>query len=86
MLASASELAPGFYVAEGRCWRMVHDFAGRASHCREPTGWRGRYVNPKGMRWTVWACDRHLEELADVVAVGSPLPDVSHNPARRLTS
>jgi hypothetical protein len=45
---SVPELAPGFYAAEGRCWRMVRSGVGHGIHCREPAGWTGRYVNPKG--------------------------------------
>jgi hypothetical protein len=59
-------LAPGFIVAEGRCWRIVYDFAARGSHCREPVGWSGLYVNPKGKRWTVWSCQDHLVGLDEV--------------------
>ena len=59
-------LASGFYVEEGQCWRMVRTNVGHPSHCQEPVGWRGRYVNPKGKRWTVWSCEWRLEELEEV--------------------
>ncbi len=64
-----SILAPGFYVEEGHCWRMVRTGVGHPSHCPEPAGWTGRYVNPKGQQWTVWACHEHvagLEKIEDV--------------------
>ena len=66
---TASILAPGFYVEEGHCWRMVRTGVGHPSHCPEPAGWTGRYVNPKGQQWTVWACHEHvagLEKIEDV--------------------
>ena len=66
MVTTAPVLAPGFYVEEGRCWRMVDDGVGHASHCRVPAGWTGGYVNPKDRRWQVWSCQEHLDELADV--------------------
>lgn len=74
MATETGTLAPGFYVAEGQCWRMVHDFASRASHCQEPAGWTGCYVNPKGRQWTVWSCQEHLEELEDVRPLGADSP------------
>lgn len=60
------ELAPGFYVGEDRCWRMARSGVGHPSHSPEAAGWTGRYVNPKGKRWTVWSCQEHLEELENV--------------------
>ena len=66
MVAVAPTLAPGFYVDEGQCWRMVRTKVGHPSHCRELAGWTGRYVNPKGREWTVWACHEHLDDLDDV--------------------
>jgi hypothetical protein len=66
MVVTGPTLAPGFYVGEGRCWRMVHSGVGHAAHCREAVAWTGRYVNPKGKRYQVWACDQHVEELEDL--------------------
>ena len=60
------ELAPGFFVEEGQCWRMVRNGVGHPSHCPEPVTGTGRYVNPKGNRWTVWACQEHPGELAEM--------------------
>ena len=45
---------------------MVRTKVGHPSHCRELAGWTGRYVNPKGREWTVWACHEHLDDLDDV--------------------
>jgi hypothetical protein len=66
MVVAAPTLAPGFYVEERRCWRMVYDGVGHASHCRTPASWQGLYVNPKGKRWQVWSCQEHVEGLEDV--------------------
>lgn len=67
MVVTVPTLAPGFYVSEGRCWRMVRSGVGHPAHCQEPACWIGRYVNPKGRRWQVWSCEGHLEGLEDVV-------------------
>jgi hypothetical protein len=68
MVVAARTLAPGFYVEEGRCWRMVRSGVGHPEHCHKAAGWRGLYVNPEGRRWQVWACQEHLEELTDTRA------------------
>jgi hypothetical protein len=67
MVATEPTLAPGFYVCEGRCWRMVRSGVGHPAHCQEAGCWTGRYVNPTGRRWQVWSCKEHLEGLEDVV-------------------
>jgi hypothetical protein len=65
------ELAPGFMVESGRCWRMIRDpDPGKQgmTTCRpEPPIWRGRYQDRSGKWWPkVESCDEHADELIDV--------------------
>jgi hypothetical protein len=62
------DLAPGFFVEPGRCWRMVYNATIQGDHCANPVVWRGRFANA-GKHWDVWACDRHLDELENVRAI-----------------
>ena len=51
------DVCPGFIAEAGRCWRMVYDHNGQATHCAEASAWTGRWRSPKGDRWfIVWAC------------------------------
>lgn len=49
---------------------MVHTKVGHTSHCRQPVGWQGPYVNSTGKWWMVWSCKEHQEGLEDRVAAG----------------
>jgi|HubBroStandDraft_5_1064220.scaffolds.fasta_scaffold956725_2 hypothetical protein len=65
------ELAPGFMVESGRCWRMIRDpdpgKQGMTTCCPEPPIWRGRYQDRSGKWWPkVESCDEHADELIDV--------------------
>ncbi len=71
MVVAGPTLAPGFFVGEGRRWRMVRTTVGHLDHCQEPADWKWRYISSKGMRWQVWACQEHLEKLTDVRPRGS---------------
>lgn len=56
----------------GACFRWVQDPAtgGYPIPCPSPPRWRGTFVNPKGKRWEVEACDEHavgLEQLGPVI-------------------
>lgn len=44
---------------------MVRNGVGHLT-LREPVGWTGRYVNPKGKRFQVESREAHLEGLDDV--------------------
>ncbi len=60
--------APGFFVQEGHCWRMVYDGreVGIETHCPKPPVWRGRFTNEQGRHWTVWSCAEHRAGLESV--------------------
>ena len=45
---------------------MVRTNVGHPSRCREPVGWTGSYVNPKGKQWTVCNCQEHLDGVDGV--------------------
>jgi len=56
--------AKAFVVEPMKCWRMVHDRQGQATHCIEAPSWTGRWFAPSGERWwRVWACREHLDGL-----------------------
>lgn len=61
---AAPYYAECYFVAEGRCFRLVHDPAGRADHCDEPVTWRGRFRTADGRSVRVWSCDGHAADLA----------------------
>jgi hypothetical protein len=64
---SPGDVHPGFMAEPGRCWRLVYSKQLQATHCAQPVAWRGRWVSPKGDKWwTVWACERHTDELEGV--------------------
>jgi hypothetical protein len=53
----------GFFVQEDRCFRLVYSAQLQATHCSNPTAWRGRYTDARGTVHRVWACDGHAETL-----------------------
>jgi hypothetical protein len=65
-IPSPGDLAPGFTVEAGRCWRMVFNATVQGSHCPAPVAWRGRFRNHAGQVRTVWACEAHTHELSDL--------------------
>jgi hypothetical protein len=68
-IPAPGDLAPGFTVEPGQCWRMV--YASRSMqghHCDEMPSYRGRFKNG-GHSWDVWACPCHLAELVDVAPI-----------------
>lgn len=52
-----------FFVAPGRCFRMVLSPELQASHCSQPVAWRGRWKDAKGRWYRVEACEMHGGEL-----------------------
>jgi len=61
----------GFFVQEGRCFRMIASPQIQATHCDEPAPWRGRFTDAKGKTHLVWGCDRHAEGL-EAIRRGEP--------------
>ncbi len=58
--------SPGFFVAPGRCFRMIYSPQLQSTHCYEPTAWRGRWTDAKGRVHRVWTCDGHTDGLMGV--------------------
>ncbi len=59
------------WPALGLCFRMVQDHkrGGYPIRCPMPPRWHGVFVNPRGERWPVDACDEHavgLDQLRPV--------------------
>jgi hypothetical protein len=54
----------GFFVAEGRCFRMVASRQIQATHCDETVRWRGRFTDTAGRVHRVWSCERHAHDLS----------------------
>ena len=52
----------------GLCFRMIYSgFNGYPTRCPEAPRWRGTFINPKGERWPVEACDEHATDVEDRV-------------------
>lgn len=52
------------WPAPGECFRMVHSgFNGYPMRCPTSPRWRGTFVNPRGERWPVEACDEHVGDV-----------------------
>ena len=48
----------------GECFRMVYSgFNGYPMRCPEVPQWSGTFVNPRGDRWPVEACDEHAGDV-----------------------
>jgi hypothetical protein len=45
---------------------MVYDERGWTTHCTHPVVWRGVFRNDEDRRWTVDACEVHVEGLERV--------------------
>ena len=60
------DLSPGFFVQEGRCFRLIYSTQLQSTHCREAARWRGRWTDGKGRVHRVWACEGHAEGLDGV--------------------
>ena len=55
-----------------KCWAVVHDRQGQATHCREEPTYTGRWYSPRddGTWWRVWSCPGHLEGLTGLKEFG----------------
>jgi hypothetical protein len=62
------DLAPGFTIEPGKCWRMTFNAKMQGSHCAALVAFRGRFKNHAGKVWMVDACEAHVDELTDVKA------------------
>jgi hypothetical protein len=66
-----AHFADSVFAAQGRCWRLVTDFAGRPTHFDEPVFWTGRtrLSGRNGKVPRVWSCQGHREGLERAEAV-----------------
>jgi hypothetical protein len=55
--------AEAFSVQPGQCFRFVHNGVGHAKRCPAPVTRHGTFVDGKGKRWEVDACEEQSEEL-----------------------
>jgi hypothetical protein len=55
----------GFFVQEGRCFRLIASRQIQATHCDEPAAWRGQFTDAKGKVHWVWSCERHVGDLEE---------------------
>jgi hypothetical protein len=58
-----SHYAEAFFVQPGQCFRFTHSGVGHAAHCRGAIVQRGQFVDNKGKKWVVDACDVHSQDL-----------------------
>src|ERR1039458_5928887 len=49
----------GFFVQQGRCFRMVYSDQLQATHCYQPPAWKGVWRGAKGRSHYVEACREH---------------------------
>jgi hypothetical protein len=49
----------GFFVQQGRCFRMVYSDQLQATHCYQPPAWKGVWRDAKGRSHYVEACREH---------------------------
>jgi hypothetical protein len=57
--------ADAFSVQPSQCFRFVHNGVEHAKHCPAPVTRHGTFVDGKGKRWEVDACDEHAEEATN---------------------
>jgi hypothetical protein len=55
----AGDLAEGFFISPGRCFRMVYSDEFEVTHCDQPVVWKGRWRDGKGEAWVIEACQEH---------------------------
>ena len=58
------DISPGFFVAPGRCFRMVYSAQLQSTHCYEPPAWKGIWKDRKGKSWYVEACREHAPKVS----------------------
>ncbi len=52
------------WPAPGLCFRMIYSgLNGYPTRCPKPPRWSGTFVNPRGERWPVEACDEHVGDV-----------------------
>jgi hypothetical protein len=54
--------AEAFYIQPGQCFRFVHNGVGYAQHFPAPVSRHCVFVDAKGKRWEVDACEENAEK------------------------
>jgi len=63
-MRSVTHVASVAWPTPGLCFRMVYSgFNGYPTRCPVVPRWRGTFVNPRGERWLVEACDEHVGDV-----------------------
>jgi hypothetical protein len=65
------DISPGFFIQQGRCFRMVYSKQLQSTHCYESTVWRGRFTDAKGMLGRRLSRRCQAQHLVGVRSVGS---------------
>ena len=67
-MTAVTHVANVAWPAPGKCFRMVYGNGrnGYPDRCPSEVRWHGVWVNPKGERWPVDACDEHVEDVEEV--------------------
>lgn len=60
--------AQAFSVQPGHCFRFVHNGVGHAKHCPARVTRHGTFIDGRGKRWEVDACDEHAQRGLQVTA------------------
>ena len=59
------DLHGGFFIAPGRCFRMVYSDQLQATHCYEKPAWKGVWRDAKGRSHYVEACRGHAPKVRE---------------------
>jgi hypothetical protein len=63
-MAPVTHVANVVWPAPGLCFRMVYSgHNGYPTRCPTAPRWSGTFVNPRGARWPVAACDEHVGDV-----------------------
>jgi hypothetical protein len=65
-LIQPGDALTGFFVQEGRCFRMIASPQIQATRCDEPAPWRGQFTDATGRVHLVWGCERHVASLEEI--------------------
>jgi len=63
-MAAVAHVANVAWPTPGLCFRMIYsNYNGYPTRCPETPRWSGTFVNPRGERWPVEACDEHVGDV-----------------------
>jgi hypothetical protein len=64
-LIQPGQVLNGFFVQQGRCFRMIASPQIQATHCDEPASWRGGFTDANGKIHRVSSCEGHAHALQE---------------------